>query len=331
MQPELSAEKVEMAIQRFDRDFRGLDEWKGWEENMAHKYAIEYRGHLYPVKKIASLASGVPVSEFSGGRYAGHANRLLEAHGFTVIPLRGSNPDWTRDELILALDLYLKHRASLPSKSSKEIKNLSDTLARLGSKLFASSLRPTTFRNVNSVYMKLMNYRRLDPQYTQKGRKGLTRGAKAEEDVWREFASDSNKCARVARAIMESLDDPEIRAPLDPNYSDDGVEEASEGKLLTRKHLARERNRKLVESKKARALKERGRLVCETCGFDFAIRYPKRGDGFIECHHTKPLTEVGGGHRTHIRDLALVCANCHRMIHRGKPWLTLDELRALVR
>ena len=102
-----------------------------------------------------------------------------------------------------------------------------------------------------------------------------------------------------------------------------------EGRLLTRKHLARERNRKLVETKRKQVLKKLGKLECEVCGFNFGITYGIRGEGFIECHHTKPVATLSEGHKTHINDLALVCANCHRMIHRKKLWLTVEEMRAI--
>ncbi|MEZ5168539.1 MAG: hypothetical protein R2695_19445 [Acidimicrobiales bacterium] len=53
------------------------------------------------------------------------------------------------------------------------------------------------------------------------------------------------------------------------------------------------------------------------------------GEGFIECHHTVPLAE-GGERVSRLSELAL-CANCHRMIHRSKPFLQLDEIRELYR
>jgi 5-methylcytosine-specific restriction enzyme A len=239
-----------------------------------------------------------------------------------------SNPDWTRDELIVALNFYLKHRPNPPGKHSKNIVELSRMLNRLGEKLFAPEDRARTFRNENGVYMKLMNFRRLDPYYTEGGRSGLVRGGKAEEDVWKEFADDAVRCRNVAEAIMASLEDPGMR---DTWVSDiHGMEEAPEGRLLTRKHLARERNRKLVDSKLKHAIKVNGRLVCEVCGFDFVSHYGIRGKGFIECHHTKPLASVPEGHTTHVDELALVCANCHRMIHRAKPWLSVSELKSLI-
>jgi 5-methylcytosine-specific restriction protein A len=328
MQPKLTEKSVLAAMREFDAELRDTEEWKGWEDNKAHLYAAKHDGKLYPVKKIASIASGIPVRSFSGGRRAGDANSLMEDVGFKVIPLRGGNPDWTRDELILALNVYLKHRPNPPDKASKEIIALSKTLQKLGQRLFSPSERADSFRNANGVYMKLMNFRRLDPEYTSGGKKGLSRGAKGEEEVWEEFANDPARCQAVADAIIATLDDPEAGGP-ESDLTDD-IEEAAEGRLLTRKHLARERNRKLVETKRKQALKKLGKLECEVCKFDFATKYGSRGDGFIECHHTKPVATLTEGHKTHINDLALVCANCHRIIHRAKPWLSVEGLKKLL-
>lgn len=97
--------------------------------------------------------------------------------------------------------------------------------------------------------MKLMNFRRLDPEYTAGGKTGLSRGAKAEEEVWAEFAQDPNRCRQVANAIIAALDNSELLSSWESD-ADQGLQEAVEGGLLTRTHLARERNRSLVESKR---------------------------------------------------------------------------------
>lgn len=241
-----------------------------------------------------------------------------------------SNPDWTRDELILALQFYLNHRPNPPRKGSVEITELSSTLNLLGEKLFPPGERANTFRNANSVYMKLMNFRRLDPLYTSEGKTGLTRGAKAEEEVWAEFAADPVRCERVAAAIKATLDDPEIGAAWG-EMDNNGIQEASEGRLLTRVHIARERNQKLVESKRAQVMRKNGKLACEVCDFDFGAVYGDRGTGFIECHHIEPVESFAQGHKTHLDDLALVCANCHRIVHRYRPWLSVETLKALLK
>jgi 5-methylcytosine-specific restriction protein A len=253
--------------------------------------------------------------------------------GVDVTPnlTRGTrNPDWTRDELIIALDLYLRHRISPSGKGSKEVLETSNLLNRIGTKLHGSGGKGTSFRNANGVYMKLMNFRRFDPEYTSIGKKGLTAGNKDEEVVWNQFAADPTRCHEVARAIVLNLDTDDAAAPGSGAEPYDLLEEAPEGRLLTRVHLRRERNRDLVESKKRLVLKHGGSLTCEVCGFDFKTEYGDRGDGFIECHHTKPLETLQPSGKTHVRDLALVCSNCHRMIHRRRPWLTIDELRDLV-
>jgi hypothetical protein len=86
------------------------------------------------------------------------------------------------------------------------------------------------------------------------------------------------------------VSDPEIATPwLEPDVGE-GLQEAPEGCFLTRKHLAR--------SKRKQAMKRNGRLVCEVCGFDFAVNYGNRGFGFIECHHTKPVAALAEGHKT---------------------------------
>jgi hypothetical protein len=100
------------AMERFDRELRQAPEWAGWEQNKAHLYAIEHDGNRYPVKQVVSMAAGLPVSEFSGGRAPGDANAFAVDHGFEVVELRsGRNPTWVRDELILALDAYLASAA----------------------------------------------------------------------------------------------------------------------------------------------------------------------------------------------------------------------------
>lgn len=295
-------------------------------------------GILRP-NQIAAPASGYPIDDSQSNAFemvlrsgpVSVADRNDAPTGRDSQENSTSNPDWTRDELILALDMYLRHRPSPPAKGSSEILQLSETLQRLGEKLFPPDQRAQTFRNPNGVYMKLMNLRRLDPSYTSEGRTGLTRGNKGEEDVWNEFAGDPGRCARIAAAIVAGLDDPDAGSGTLPEQFDDGIEEAAEGRILTRVHVGRERDRRLVASKVKRVMRERGRLECEVCGFDFALRYGDRGNCFIECHHVKPVADLEDGQMTHLKDLALVCANCHRMIYRRRPWLSVDELKRILK
>jgi len=79
------------------------------------------------------------------------------------------NPPWIRDELILALDLYLKCRQSLPGPKSASVIELSHLLNQMGAMLQRTK-DSSTYRNPNGVSMKLMNFRRLDPLYINEGK-----------------------------------------------------------------------------------------------------------------------------------------------------------------
>ncbi len=105
--------------------------------------------------------------------------------------------------------------------------------------------------------------------------------------------------------------------------------EFPEGQTYERLHLARERNRTLIRLAKESA-KKRGRLLCQVCDFDFAKRYGSFGEGYIDAHHTVPVSELTPGTPTRLEDIALVCANCHRMLHRRRPWLRMNQLRSLL-
>ncbi|MGB5931168.1 MAG: HNH endonuclease, partial [Cyclobacteriaceae bacterium] len=100
-------------------------------------------------------------------------------------------------------------------------------------------------------------------------------------------------------------------------------EPTREGKAKITTHLTRERNRKLVNAKKAQALRN-GKLHCEVCEFSFMKMY---GQEFIECHHDTPIHK--GEKLNGIEDLSLVCSNCHRMLHRkfDGEYHTVESLR----
>jgi 5-methylcytosine-specific restriction protein A len=229
----------------------------------------------------------------------------------------GRNPKWAVDELILALDLYL--RAGLLDAKHAEVVELSRVLNALP----IHTVRPyaETFRNPNGVALKLANLAALDPGYAGKG---MAAGGRLDAEVWHQYVNDREMLARLAAELREAADG-KLEFPLIP---EEGEDEYLEGRRKYRQHRALERSGKLVAKKKKDAKERLGRLKCEVCGFDFAATFGKLGDEFIECHHLVPLSESGETKST-IKDLALTCSNCHRMLHRPKPWLSIDDLRAI--
>jgi 5-methylcytosine-specific restriction enzyme A len=173
--------------------------------------------------------------------------------------------------------------------------------------------------------MKLFNFLRFDPNYTGAG---LTRGGKLEEVIWKEFANDREKLEKVANSMRSAIS--EIPPPGDSEEAAiDEEEEFPEGRLLTQLHKRRERNPAIVRKKKNKVLNETGALACEVCGFDFYKAYGELGKGYAECHHRLPLYDLPTTKSTKLSDLSIVCANCHRMIHRIHSWKTVADLKEI--
>jgi hypothetical protein len=103
-----------------------------------------------------------------------------------------------------------------------------------------------------------------------------------------------------------------------------------EGRILTRVHAYRERDRKFAATaKKYYKTKNGGQLWCVACDLKPESLYDDRGERCIEAHHLIPIEELQPDSIVHVDEMAMVCASCHRVIHSRKPCLTIDEVRAL--
>jgi hypothetical protein len=108
------------------------------------------------------------------------------------------------------------------------------------------------------------------------------------------------------------------------------IESFPEGAEKRRMHLIRERNQAVRKKAKELGLKHDPMLRCQVCGFSFIEKYGEHGRGFIEAHHTQPIASLKSGSRTRVEDIALICGNCHRMVHHGNRTLTIYELRNML-
>ncbi|MBI1801905.1 MAG: HNH endonuclease [Chloroflexi bacterium] len=89
----------------------------------------------------------------------------------------------------------------------------------------------------------------------------------------------------------------------------------------------RRRNRQL----RAQAIAKYGQS-CQVCGFNFGKFYGALGEGYIEVHHLIPLSNNKKERAIAIKDVAVVCANCHRILHhKGREPLPLNELQQVVK
>ncbi|TFE57118.1 HNH endonuclease [Streptomyces sp. ICN441] len=292
----------------------------------ARSYVVVHQGREYDSKAIAGVAHqwdlGRPLrpDEFSGGKE--HAAAWLKRAGFQLKAVK--NPDWVRDEIILACQLVMENGWKGLDAQDTRVVELSGLLQLLP--IHAEAERNEKFRNPNGVARKTFDIATRHPEYQGKP----TNGGALDVAVLNEFLARPEEMTGVAQIIRDGIAAGDLwtLAPtVDEEFEDDYS--APEGRLLMRRHQARERNKSLRKKKIASVLQRGGQLACEACGFDFEQVYGARGAGYIECHHVVPLHEAGEG-RTKLIDLALVCANCHRMIHRAAPWPTPGELRASI-
>jgi len=107
----------------------------------------------------------------------------------------------------------------------------------------------------------------------------------------------------------------------------EGVDEGSK-KMV--QHYARERNPKIIQLIKEKAIREKGSLKCEICGFSFYDKYGERGKDYIEGHHKKPISKMKLGEKTFIEDITLLCSNCHKMIHRKMDDFSVEDLKKII-
>jgi 5-methylcytosine-specific restriction endonuclease McrA len=132
--------------------------------------------------------------------------------------------------------------------------------------------------------------------------------------------------------------EPKLPDQLQPISSSEPAQNTftvTEGREKLAIHIERERNPKIIKQKKKRILSETGKLSCEVCKFDFVSRYGDLGNEFCEVHHKNPLAKVDNETQTSLEDLAIVCANCHRMIHHSQciqpTMMSIEQLKSILK
>ena len=73
--------------------------------------------------------------------------------------------------------------------------------------------------------------------------------------------------------------------------------------------------------------------ICQSCNFDFQKIYGDIGKEYIEAHHLVPMSELKKGETRKLtkKDFAVLCSNCHRMIHKLKDSSDLEQLKNLIK
>lgn len=266
---------------------------------------------------------------------ARHAQRhevLAGPHGVTGARYRlavatspqspARNRPWTYEEVVLACELVADNGWRYLHRNDPRVGALSGLLRAMSP---ADATARDDFRNASGVARKTADIATQHENY-----EGVpTRGGQHDRPVLQAFISDAARMRAEAEAIRQAAQailSPSVPAP-DLDLHDDA--EFHEGTSFEARHLARERDPRARQAKIKAAIASTGTVACGVCSFDFQATYGDRGRHFAECHHRNPLSVVGPT-KTRLSDLALLCSNCHRMVHRHRPWLTVDQLATLV-
>lgn len=154
------------------------------------------------------------------------------------------NPDWSREEVILALELYHSCGGQIPGPADERVRELSSVLRAFPYHIQAA--RQESFRNPDGVAFKLQNLRSVDTGT------GLKNTSRTDREVWEELGLDRVRTRELAGLIRHSV---EI---LDDLSAVGDEEEFAEGRSATRVHFRRERSSKLRKEVISRRLKQGG-------------------------------------------------------------------------
>jgi predicted HNH restriction endonuclease len=141
-------------------------------------------------------------------------------------------------------------------------------------------------------------------------------------DIETKFKKDQKLNKRFELLIHQSLLNKKIQNQI--NIKNKTQQSFDEG---FRREIVREvavRDKRIID-----LAKKKYGTKCTVCTFDFGKIYGSHGNGFIEVHHLYPIAK--GKRKTIIEDLRPVCANCHRMLHRGIALLSIEELKEIIR
>jgi 5-methylcytosine-specific restriction protein A len=239
-------------------------------------------------------------------------------------PPNGKNPNWTRDETILVLDLLERSRRKAPAKTSAQVKELSEFLRAYA--VHPLNARNAEFRDPDGVYRKMHNLLSCDLPI---GKKGL-KTSKMDRAVWAEFIDGDKSTQTEARRIRASAT---ALKSLESLEEADDDEEVTEGSMSEKVHRRRDRARGLRPKVLNRHRKANGgKLHCDCCSAKERKRLGAVAEAEFEAHHKVPLASDAGKTKTKVSDLVVLCANCHRLIHalmrRRNAHVTIAELRA---
>lgn len=134
----------------------------------------------------------------------------------------------------------------------------------------------------------------------------------------------------LEKTLRTVLPDPAYWQPDRVPDVDEALLANKGARAFWRAHLRTERDRYTVWSIRKHVLRQTGKLECEACGLDLARAYGPKSEDVSEIHLRITLDRFEAGEYPSLEDYAILCPNCHRVIHRIDPMPAVEDFKAML-
>lgn len=233
-----------------------------------------------------------------------------------------TNPDWTREELILALDLYFDLDQGQMHKGHPNVIRVSNELRELNIHQEIPDLKK--FRNPSGISRRLGNFKTMDSGYEGEG---LPNSGKLAKIVFKEFANRRDKLRKEADLIRQLY----LGQKSKKSNTAAEFKVSYKSEFIFQYHKNRETDPLVTKVKREIVLSESKKLKCEVCGFDSFAFYGEMGNDLMEIHYSKELKNEPGLESSDMKDFIIVCSNCHKVLDKNYGLLNTTDLKKIIR
>jgi 5-methylcytosine-specific restriction protein A len=232
-----------------------------------------------------------------------------------------TNPDWTREELILALNLYFDLDQGQMHKGHPDVIRVSNELRELN--IHKEIPDKIKFRNPSGISRRLANFKTMDSGY---GGEGLANSGKLAKEVFKEFNHHRDKLRKEASLIRQLY--------LGPKSEKKTVAEEKklnyQAEFLFQFHKNRETDPLVIKVKKEMVLSDAKSLKCEVCGFDSVSVYGELGRDLMEIHYNIEFQSEPALESSSMEDFIIICSNCHKVLDKNFALIDADDLKNII-
>ncbi|MES2592193.1 MAG: hypothetical protein V4608_09935 [Bacteroidota bacterium] len=232
------------------------------------------------------------------------------------------NPDWIREELILALDLYFDLDQGQMHHGHPDVIRVSNELIELN--IHKTVPYPNKFRSPGAISRRLGNFKTMDNGYRGGG---LINSGKLAKEIYKEFNQHRDKLRKEAALIKQLYlkskfnKEPLLISPKIYQKSD----------FLFQFHKNREMDPLVNKVKKEIVQANSKSLKCEVCGFNSVSFYGELGNDLMEIHYKKELKNEPGLEPSSMDDFIIVCSNCHKVLDKNFALLDANDLKKIIK